>query len=163
MSSAGCCDDGCSSCDGCFEGCECGCFGEYRNQVASVTSGLLFALGWWFLIDASVNADVQDKHQAIGVMSTIGLFMVNAISGEMLEGNMYSDGCLGSTGARVWLLFGLVISFGSLISAIWVMVDQYINHGQDYAGAAVFLQNCLIFISSVIFKFGRGDSSNGYF
>ncbi len=53
------------------------------------------------MIDATVVDHVQDKHQAIGVMSTLGLFMVNAISADMVNGsNLYTEGCLGQNGER---------------------------------------------------------------
>ena len=38
------------------------------------------------------------------------------------------------------------------------MVQAYIEKGTDYPGVCVFLQNILIFISSLVFKFGRGDN-----
>ncbi|EGD76885.1 hypothetical protein PTSG_08232 [Salpingoeca rosetta] len=159
MASRGCLDEGCENCcTGCGECCP--ALAQYRNPISSVAAGILFAVGWWFMIDGTVNDSIEDKHQAIGVMSTLGLFMVNAISAEMLSGDVYTDGCLGTAGARVWLLLGLVMSFGSLIAATWVMIEQYIKQGQDYAGACVFLQNSLIFISSLVFKFGRGSDSS---
>jgi hypothetical protein len=40
---------------------------------------LKFALGWWFLIDGTVNDNIQKKHQAIGTMSTVGMFMYVAV------------------------------------------------------------------------------------
>eukprot|EP01147_Barroeca_monosierra_P000167 gene167-3558_t len=158
MSAPGCLDRGCEGCQGCIDDCSCiATVAANRNPISSVVAGLLFGVGWWFVIDGTVNTSIEDKHQAIGVISSVGLFMVNAISSEMLSGEVYTDGFLGTTGARVWLLIGLVMSFGSLIASTWVMIEVYIKHGYDYAGACVFLQNCLIFISSLVFKFGRGS------
>lgn len=58
-----------------------------------------FAAGWWVMIDAAAVDNVENKHQAIGVMSTVGLFMVNAISAERInDSGIYTDGCLGGTG-----------------------------------------------------------------
>lgn len=81
-------------------------------------------------------------------------------------------------GARVWLVIGLVMSFGSLIAAIWMAVlyiddGTHLLHnlvhikltsspGDSYAGICLILQNVLIFTASFIFKFGRGDTSAGY-
>lgn len=34
-----------------------------------------FAIGWWLMIDAAVNSDVDKPDHAMGVMSTVALFM----------------------------------------------------------------------------------------
>ena len=96
----------------------------------------------------------------MGAMSTLGLLMVNSVSADMLDGDSYSEGCLGPIGARIWLLIGLIASLGSFAASIYVMVVAYLEQGQDYAGAAIFLQNGLIFLSAILFKFGRGDTDD---
>jgi hypothetical protein len=50
------------------------------SQPASLEPSLApgrvqFAIGWWFMIDATVNDHIEKKHQAIGTMSTLGMFM----------------------------------------------------------------------------------------
>lgn len=51
------------------------------------------------MIDATTVDHVENKHQAIGVMSTIGFFMVNAISSDMINNELYTDGCISGAGA----------------------------------------------------------------
>jgi hypothetical protein len=59
-------------------------------------------------------------------MSTIGLFMVNAISTDQLNGSdMYTSGRCGSAAIKVWFITGLVLSFGSIIAACWAMALYY--------------------------------------
>ena len=58
-------------------------------------------------------------------------------------------------GARVWLIMGLMASFGGFIGATWIMAQEYLPHHKEAGGVSLFMQNFLILISSFIFKFGR--------
>lgn len=33
--------------------------------------------------------------------------------------------------AKIWLLIGFVIGFASIIAAIWVMIDDFVNNGKE--------------------------------
>uniref|UniRef100_A0A670JD80 Uncharacterized protein n=1 Tax=Podarcis muralis TaxID=64176 RepID=A0A670JD80_PODMU len=65
---------------------------------------------WWIMIDATVvnHKPEQMNHtfHTCGVFSTLAFFMINAVSKAQVRGNSYSDGCLGKTGAHVWLFIG---------------------------------------------------------
>eukprot|EP00049_Salpingoeca_infusionum_P018476 m.357400 g.357400 ORF g.357400 m.357400 type:complete len:162 (-) comp17814_c0_seq1:288-773(-) len=157
----GCLDE----CDGCGCSCDCGCMESIktrRNFISASLAGILFAVGWCFLIDGTVMSNIDNKFQAIGVMSTIGLFMVNAVSNDQLSGgDMYDGGRCGPAAIKVWFIIGLVLSFGALIGACWVMAEYFRDEIPDntYGGTALFLQNLLIFLASLIYKFGRTDES----
>ena len=62
------------------------------------------------MIDATAVDNVEDKHQAIGVMSTVGLFMVNAISAEMINSDLYAEGCIRGAGAYRLVLAAAVLA-----------------------------------------------------
>ena len=85
------------------------------------------------------------------------------------------------TGAKLWLFISFFGTFACLIAATWVMAVEYIQkHGQavvrhthtrstsltrtagvsDYAGIAIFMQNVLIFLSSLLYKFGRQERTS---
>jgi len=32
--------------------------------------------------------------------------------------------------AKIWLLVGFVMGFASIIAAVWVMIDDFINNGE---------------------------------
>jgi len=133
---------------------------EKRNQLASIAAGGLFFIGWWFIIDTAVNDPLENKvHHICGVASTIAVFMINAVSNAQVRGDSYEAGCLGQTGARIWLLIGFLFGFGGLIGACWVLFGSYVASDKDdtWPGVAVFLQNAFIFFSSLIFKFGRTE------
>ena len=59
------------------------------------------------------------------------------------------DGLLGTRGARLWLLVGFVLGFGSLIAAIWIMFAVFVipKDGSVYTGLAFFMQNFFIFLA----------------
>lgn len=91
-----------------------------------------------------------------------------------MRGDIYEGGCLGSRGTRIWLFLGFVMGFASVIASIWILFADFMKEGKmimltfrsDFqcylsgermAGVALFLQNALIFISSIIYKFGRSE------
>ncbi|XP_041857194.1 transmembrane protein 50B [Melanotaenia boesemani] len=142
--------------------CECIDWGERRNAVASVVAGVLFFTGWWIMIDAAVTYPSQEQmnhaFHTCGVFSTIAFFMINAVSNGQVRGDTYGEGCLGRTGARLWLFIGFMMMFGSLIASIWILFGGYVVPKKEVApGLAVFFQNAFIFFSTLIYKFGRTE------
>ena len=100
---------------------------EKRNKIASVLAGSLFFSGWWFALDASAShyEDTRDYFHLCGVFSTISMFMVNAVSNNLLRGEDFNEGCLGSLGAKVWFFVGFMMGFGSFIgmNLIWKVIN----------------------------------------
>ncbi|KAK3585596.1 hypothetical protein CHS0354_036782 [Potamilus streckersoni] len=143
--------------------CECIELGERRNFVASIVAGVLFFTGWWIVIDAAASfPDQKDFHHAChtcGVIGTVAFFLINSVSNGQIRGDSYNTGCLGQTAARVWLFIGFLLGFGALIAASWILFGLYVVPGaeHEWPGIAVFLQNALIFFSTIIFKFGRTE------
>ncbi|MEJ1282980.1 transmembrane protein 50B [Cricetulus griseus] len=142
--------------------CECIDWSERRNAVASVVAGILFFTGWWIMIDAAVvypkPEQLNHAFHTCGVFSTLAFFMINAVSNAQVRGDSYESGCLGRTGARVWLFIGFMLMFGSLIASMWILFGAYVTQNIDvYPGLAVFFQNALIFFSTLIYKFGRTE------
>ncbi|XP_076325670.1 transmembrane protein 50A-like [Tachypleus tridentatus] len=137
--------------------------GEKRNAVASIGAGTMFFTGWWIILDVAAGYPrMEDFHHAYhvcGVLGTISLFMINAVSNGQVRGDSYTTGCMGQTGARAWLFLGFVLGFGSLIAASWILFGAYVIPMKEpqWPGVAVFLQNAFIFIGSLIFKFGRTE------
>ncbi|XP_032644987.1 transmembrane protein 50B isoform X1 [Chelonoidis abingdonii] len=111
--------------------CECIDWSERRNAVASVVAGVLFFTGWWIMIDAAVvypkPEQMNHAFHTCGVFSTLAFFMINAVSNAQVRGDSYSDGCLGRTGARIWLFIGFMLMFGSLIASMWILFGAYVT------------------------------------
>jgi len=151
---------------GCLDNIHCACgidWSDKRNAVAAVTAGVLFFSGWWIIIDIAScypsESEFPHAFYTCGVISTLSMFMINAVSNSQVRGDSMNEGLLGSKGARVWLLFGFLIGFGSLIAACWIMFGVYVvpNKSIKWPGVALFLQNFFIFFGSIIYKFGRTE------
>merc|ERR1712154_111444 len=56
-----------------------------------------------------------------GVFSTISMFMVNAVSNSLLRGEGFTEGCLGSLGAKIWFFVGFMMGFGSFIGSCYIL------------------------------------------
>ncbi|XP_059997009.1 transmembrane protein 50A isoform X3 [Lagenorhynchus albirostris] len=140
---------------------ECIDWGEKRNTIASIAAGILFFTGWWIIIDAAVIYPSMDEfnhsYHACGVIATIAFLMINAVSNGQVRGDSYSEGCLGQTGARIWLFIGFMLAFGSLIASMWILFGGYVAKEKAivYPGIAVFFQNAFIFFGC-IFVAARG-------
>ncbi|XP_041462449.1 transmembrane protein 50A-like [Lytechinus variegatus] len=146
----------------------CDAIPEKRNFISSIAAGILFFGGWWVIIDAAVvfpdNSEMKHAYHACGVVSTIAFFMINAVSSGQVRGDSYNEGCMGQTGARIWLFVGFVLSFAGLIASMWILFEDYVVNPKNnpeapnaYPGVAVFLQNFLIFMGALVFKFGRTE------
>ena len=99
---------------------------------------LQFFFGWWLAIDAAAvytakseegyKTDLKDVFHICGVFATISMFMINGVSSAALESpDSYTDGCLGTNGARIWFFFGCLMGFGSLIGASYILFGEYVT------------------------------------
>ncbi|KAL1450718.1 hypothetical protein WDU94_003048 [Cyamophila willieti] len=134
--------------------------GEKRNAVSALISGTLFFIGWWFIIDAvCVAKSFPFSYHLIGIIGTISLFMINAVSSAQMRGDSYSGGCFGPQGARVWLFVGFVMGFAAVIASCWILFSGFISvqGAAVWPGFELFFQNVLIFAASLVFKFGRQE------
>jgi hypothetical protein len=104
---------GCSDCLDDRDCCECqccGCDGETvkewlaakRNMFASIISGILFSMGWWFVIDSTVNyaQPIYSAFFICGIASTIAMVMINVMPTSRILGDQYDDEdrCFGKRG-----------------------------------------------------------------
>nr|CAH0099487.1 unnamed protein product [Daphnia galeata] len=137
---------------------------EKRNTYAAVSAGILFASGWWMIFDVAARyPEMEVFHHAYhvcGVVGTLSMIMINMVSNGAIRGDNYSeDGCLGSRGARGWFFLGLVLGFTALIASCWILFQAYVipANGPQWPGVGLFMQNLFIFLSSLMFRFGRSE------
>ncbi|KAK5648744.1 hypothetical protein RI129_003636 [Pyrocoelia pectoralis] len=132
-----------------------------RNATASMIAGFLFFVGWWVIIDAASTypGTVAAGYHMCGVVGTLSLVMVNSVSNAQIRGDAYEGGCLGPRGSRIWLFLGFVMGFASVIASCWILFGNFVGSNviSQWPGVGLFLQNALIFVSSLIFKFGRSE------
>jgi len=148
-----------------------------RSVIVGYTSGILFTVGWWFFFDALIyskyNNFEESKHVSIGIwdwipglISTLALIIINLINQEALKG----EGDFGddySQNAKLCAFIGVSLALAALGSSLTIFIMQYVIPGLDseakYCGGAIVIQNFLIFISSMIFWFGRNSEDNDNF
>ncbi|CAF3894117.1 unnamed protein product [Rotaria sp. Silwood2] len=139
-----------------------------RNTIASILAGVIFAIGWWIIIDSTCQytsqADFNKVFYIIGSVGTFALILVNSVSNSQVRGDGYGDSCVGQfeilcVGARIILFIAFLLAFGSVIGGAWVLFGYYVPYKSDklYPGIAIFSQNLAIFISTLILKFGRKE------
>nr|CAI5851576.1 unnamed protein product [Callosobruchus analis] len=132
--------------------------GNRKNAYVSMLAGFLFFSGWWAIIDAgSTTSYIKAGYHMCGVVGTLSLIMVNSVSNAQMRGDIYEGGCLGPRGTRIWLFLGFVMGFAAVIASCWILFANFMEEGHHRAGVSLFLQNALIFVSSIIYKFGRSE------
>ncbi|ENN74538.1 transmembrane protein 50B [Dendroctonus ponderosae] len=133
--------------------------GNRKNAYASMVAGLLFFTGWWIIIDSETvhPGQIPAGYWMCGVAGTVSLIMVNSVSNALMRGDSYDGGCMGTRGARVWIFLGFVMGFAAVIASCSIMLTVYTNRDLKSPGVALFLQNTLICIASILFKFGRSE------
>lgn len=138
---------------------------DLNEYITVETADTMFFTGWWIIIDAAVKYPDMERfnhsYHACGVIATVAFLMINAVSNGQVRGESYSEGCLGQTGARIWLFVGFMLAFGSLIASMWILFGGYVvqddKSKEVYPGIAVFFQNAFIFFGGLVFKFGRTE------
>lgn len=88
----------------------------------------------------------------------IKLIIFNVIS--QINGDVaFSGGCLEARGARIWIFVGFVLGFAAIIAAVWIMVATFSdkNEFSKWPPVSLLLQNVFIFLSSLVYKFGRSE------
>jgi len=132
-------------------------------------AGILFGIGWWIWIDATVyHAHFNTQIQVIwweyvaGIISTIGLIMVNLVSWNDLDtNNIFGDKV--STRAKIFLFAAFIVSFVGIIAALWIAIEQWFILSNTYAdpkpsvygGVALIVQNGLIFAGNMMYRFAK--------
>ncbi|KAG0307460.1 hypothetical protein BGZ97_000384 [Linnemannia gamsii] len=154
--------------------------GAKARDAGVYVSGGLFALGWWFFMDAviySKNFDDVEQQKKVsvefvdwvpGICSTLGMFIINCIDKASLRGDSFSFSSSGSSVsvtwvARLFLFIGFAFMAGGLAGSISVMCIKYIipEHGDPFTfwGICNVVQNAAIMISAAILWFAQNTES----
>ncbi|KAF9933250.1 hypothetical protein FBU30_006018 [Linnemannia zychae] len=155
--------------------------GQKARDASIYISGALFAIGWWFFIDAvirSKNWNYDDGYKAVsvsfvdwvpGICSTIGMIVINLIDKGALRGDSFSfsTGEGGGTSiawkARVFLFVGFAFMAGGLAGSISVLCIKYLlpNYGPIFNSWGIYnvVQNAALMASAAILWVAQSTES----
>mmetsp|Transcript_31909 Transcript_31909/g.70919 ORF Transcript_31909/g.70919 Transcript_31909/m.70919 type:complete len:167 (+) Transcript_31909:95-595(+) len=134
-----------------------------------IVSGVLFGAGWWFWFDAVATAQhkVPFDHYIPGIIATLALVMINLIRRDDLSDIDPFDDAASFCRTRFWLFVSYVVSFASIVSAVWVMIQHYSSNpdftaAEKWPGAAGIFQVTFILGSGLLFFVARTPGENEY-
>lgn len=155
-----------------------------RRTLSVYAASTIFAIGWWFFFDACIRSQqialdqpdevlISDVDWAPGVISTVGLIVINLIDKQHL---MDSDGSLatGSWGAsdpvqwrtRLWLFIGFACLAGGMAGSMALSIVKYTipSHAghEDLGFANVFLNASVMCSSVLLWMSQRTESEYEY-
>lgn len=144
------------------------CLEDATQRYGTILSGALFGAAWWLWLDAVVHSaflgvTVPAIAYIPGCIATVALLMINFIHREELNDyDPFSDG--EDCGVRTWLFFSYVVSFGSLVGAVWIMVEDFstnpdLTSDEKWPGVAGIIQTFLILGSGLLFWVSRSSQS----
>uniref|UniRef100_A0A7R9V005 Transmembrane protein 50A n=1 Tax=Chlamydomonas euryale TaxID=1486919 RepID=A0A7R9V005_9CHLO len=141
---------------------------DNARQWGPVLAGALFGAGWWFWADAVALSPtkIPFDHYLPGLIATLALVMINLIrKDELAEIDPFDDATY--CRARVWLFISYVVSFSSIVAAVWVLIAHYssnpdLSSSEKWPGAAGIFQVSFILGSGLLFFLSRtpGESSS---
>ena len=137
------------------------------NIFFAILSGLIFALGWWFFIDAvSVSASSgfgagRYYEYFSGVFSTIGHVLISNLPDYMFHSDSfgYSD----TPGSyRLILAISIIFLLGGVVSSLVIFFESPLfKNGTDsttkWRGIAEIIQCSLITASALLWRFAYKD------
>lgn len=120
--------------------------------------GAQFFSGWWIIIDVGARYSSTDFYGAFyvfGVFGTLSFIIVNSISNNQLRDDNYTG--TNPKAAKGCLLLGFILGFSALTGSVWILISEYASgkYPNTWPGVALLIQNILIFLGSLTFKFGR--------
>ncbi|GFF53869.1 vacuolar protein sorting-associated protein 68 [Aspergillus udagawae] len=128
------------------------------------TSGALFSLGFFFLVDAAAfshsslngsNVNVKFVDWIPGICSALGMLVINSIEKSRLQADSFSYSGSGvAWKARFVLFLGFALLAGGLAGSVTVMVLKYLIKQYPlptlYFGIANVVANGLVMLSTIV-------------
>jgi len=144
----------------------CGGDGAYKHRLLTTISGVLFGVGWWFLIDGAVYANSTDDNQQVkfqfvivGIVASFALWLLNAFPWSALSDSLDEKY---ATRSKCALFLSVSLLIGCVLGSIWILVAVYAGSNSvansKWPGAAILIQNVLILVAAVVMRVGRSDS-----
>lgn len=133
--------------------------GSQGRSAGIYAAGVLFSLGVWFFIDASVFSKVANAGEIHitfvdwipSICSGLGLLIVNSINKSRLTGDSYGDYGI-AWKARLILFMGFALLAGGLAGSVVILILKYVIPAYPfetlYFGIANVIANGLVMLSS---------------
>lgn len=101
--------------------------------------------------------DFNGAFYILGIFGTLSFIIVNSISNSQLRDDGYDS--VNPRAAKACLLLGFILGFSALTGSVWILISEYASgvYSTPYPGVALLIQNVLIFLGSLTFKFGRTE------
>ena len=137
---------------------------EEKKRNFAYMAGAIFAIGWWVWIDATafVGGEYKeaDKEPPItapmwlpAIFASIIMIMLNIVDSSKVAENDE-----GSGRAKAWFMIWFVFLGACLIAGWWIAWEIFLFPKEaiptSYPGLALIIQNTLIFISALMYRFG---------
>lgn len=135
------------------------------RTVGVYAAGSLFALGFWFFLDAAIYSKVRNGGEVHvvftdwipGICSCLGMLVINSIDKSRLSSDSasfsYSSGGV-AWKAKLVLFMGFAFMAGGLAGSVVILVLKYVIPDYPfptlYFGIANVASNALIMLSSVV-------------
>ncbi|RIB23513.1 hypothetical protein C2G38_2171120 [Gigaspora rosea] len=141
-------------------------FIERKRDLGVYVSGCLFALGWWFFIDAVVLSSSTDNVMGFedwicGISSTLGMLIVNSIDKTRLTTDSFYGNSV-ATKARFLLFLGFALMAGGLAGSVTILILKHVvpEVGPNLNfGIEEVVQNVAIMLSSVVLWIAQNSES----
>eukprot|EP00199_Chlamydomonas_sp_CCMP681_P003101 CAMPEP_0119107662 /NCGR_PEP_ID=MMETSP1180-20130426/11529_1 /TAXON_ID=3052 ORGANISM="Chlamydomonas cf sp, Strain CCMP681" /NCGR_SAMPLE_ID=MMETSP1180 /ASSEMBLY_ACC=CAM_ASM_000741 /LENGTH=179 /DNA_ID=CAMNT_0007093181 /DNA_START=11 /DNA_END=550 /DNA_ORIENTATION=- len=141
---------------------------QQASRHGVLLAGAVFAAGWWCWVDACVLATphtIPFQQYLPGILATLCICMINVIRREELqESDPFDDA--GFCRPRAWLFLSYCMSFGSIVGAVWVMIEHYANNeeltsaAEKWPGVAGIFQVVLVLASGLLLFVSRAPSED---
>jgi hypothetical protein len=141
-----------------------------RTKRFAWAAGVLFSVGWWTLIGATVDkthgSEIRGEYYLPSLFQCCSFLMINLISWEAMDENnadMFDGGRNTVCVNRGILVGGLLIQLTCLLMAVFTMVTDFAvpeNGKNPGTGLAIVLSNAFLFLSTWLMRWGTISSDN---
>jgi hypothetical protein len=94
---------------------------------------------------------VSAAHWFPGIVGLFGIVMINCFNYSAYA----TQGAQAMSCNNAWLFISFLIMFGTIIAAVWVLVDYFANTNDMWPGIALVIQTVCQLLSAVVFFIGR--------
>lgn len=94
-------------------------------------------------------------------------YRINSVNWSDVEGmGLYTMDDSNQKRIRIWLLLSGIVAFGSIFAAVWIAVAHWFTNDKtpfsNWPGVALILQNVLIFLSGITYRYAKPPPSEEY-